>query len=121
MGAVGLEMGPTNGANKDGQSEFETGKGGGGNGGNGLGAVALWGCAAARIEFGAWDLGLGSWVLRLGAWGYWAMGPWGCGSLKWAKQMRQIKMDKVNSTLGKGLAEIATTGLGLWRCGAVRL
>ncbi len=60
LGAVGLEMGETNGANKDGQSEVETWKGDGGNGGNGLGAVALRGCAAVRIEFGAWGLVLGS-------------------------------------------------------------
>ena len=63
VGAVGLEMGETNGAHKDGQSELETRKGGGGNGGNGLGAVALWGCATVRIEFGVCGLGLG-----LGAW-----------------------------------------------------
>jgi hypothetical protein len=37
------------------------------NGGNGLGAVALWGCAAVRIEFGAWGLRLGAWGLGLWA------------------------------------------------------
>ena len=58
MGAVGLEIAEINGANKDGQSELENWKGGGGNGGNGLVAVALWGCAAVRIEFGAWGYGL---------------------------------------------------------------
>ena len=88
-------------------------------GGNGLGAVALWGCAAVRIEVWACGLGLGAWGVGLGAVG--AVGLWGLWGLKWAKQIGQIKMDKVNWRLGKGVAEIGATGLGLWGCGAVRL
>ena len=49
------------------------------------------------------------------------MGLWGLSGLKSAKQMGQIKMDKVNWRLGKGVVEMGATALGLWRCGAVRL
>ncbi len=79
MWAVGLEMGEENGGNKDGQSELETGKGGGENGSNGLGAV--------RIEFGVWGLGLwGCGTVGPGLWGcgdcgtvgLWGFGAWGC-------------------------------------------
>ena len=44
--AVGLEIGETNGANKDGQSESETWKGVSEMGATGLG---LWGCGAVRL------------------------------------------------------------------------
>ncbi len=50
-----------------------------------------------------------------------AVGLWGLWGLKSAKQMGQMKMDKVSRRLGKGVAEMGATGLGLWRCGAVRL
>jgi len=50
-----------------------------------------------------------------------AVGLWGLWGLKWANQMGQITMDKVNWRLGKGVAEIGASGLGLWGCAAVRL
>ena len=48
------------------------------------------------------------------------MGLWGLRGLKMAKKMGEIKMDKVNWRLGKGVAEMGATGLGLWCCGAVQ-
>ena len=70
-------------------------------------------------------MGLGAW--GVGLWGLWGYGPvgalglWGLSSLKSAMKMGQIKMVEVNWRLGKGVAEMGATGLGLWGCGAVRL